>query len=35
MIDTATGADGAESLADDEAATELRDELPDHRFAEA
>ena len=35
MIDTATGADGAESLADDAAATEVRDELPDQRFAEA
>jgi hypothetical protein len=35
VIATSTGADGAESLADDQAAIELRDELPDHRFAEA
>ena len=35
VIATATGADGADSLADDDAATEVRDELPEHRFAEA
>jgi hypothetical protein len=35
VIATATGADGAESLADDDAADEIRDELPDHRVAEA
>jgi hypothetical protein len=35
VIATSTGADGAESLADDTAATELLGELPDHRFAEA
>ena len=35
VIATATGADGAESLADDPAATEVRDELPEHRVAEA
>ncbi len=35
VIDTAIGATGADSLADDDAASEVRDELPDHRFAEA
>ena len=35
VIATATGADGAESLADDDTATEVRDELPVHRLAEA
>jgi hypothetical protein len=35
VIATATGADGAESLADDTTATEVRDELPDQRVAEA
>jgi hypothetical protein len=35
VIATATGADGADSLADDPTATEVRDELPDHRVAEA
>jgi hypothetical protein len=35
VIDTATGARGASSLADDTLASEVRDELPDHRFFEA
>ncbi|HXV52703.1 MAG TPA: DUF3352 domain-containing protein [Solirubrobacterales bacterium] len=35
VIATATGADGAESLADNAAATDIRDLLPDQRFAEA
>jgi hypothetical protein len=35
VIATATGAEGAESLADDDVADEIRDELPDHRVAEA
>ena len=35
VIATSTGADGAESLADEPAAVELRDDLPEHRFAEA
>ncbi len=35
VIATSTGADGTEPLADDPAATQLRDELPEHRFAEA
>ena len=36
MIATATGSDEApEPLADDQTATEVRDELPEHRFAEA
>ena len=35
VIATATGADGAEPLADSAAATELLDQLPDHRVAEA
>ena len=35
VIDVATGADGAESLADDSVATRALDELPEHRFAEA
>ena len=34
VIATATGADGAESLADDPIAIEIRDQLPDRRFAE-
>jgi hypothetical protein len=34
IVDTATGAKGATPLADDELATEVRDELPDHRFLE-
>lgn len=34
-IDTATGVEGAASLAGDEAAEQVRDELPDHRLAEA
>lgn len=36
VIATATGSDEApEPLADDQTATEVRDELPEHRFAEA
>ncbi|HEY8001126.1 MAG: DUF3352 domain-containing protein [Vicinamibacteria bacterium] len=35
VIATATGADEAESLADDPVATDARDQLPEHRFAEA
>jgi Protein of unknown function (DUF3352) len=35
VIDTATGADEIGSLAEDETAEELRDELPDHRLVEA
>ena len=35
VIDVATGADGAQSLADDSVATRALDELPEHRFAEA
>ena len=35
IVDTATKARDAEPLASDEDATEVRDELPDHRFAEA
>lgn len=35
VIDTATGVEGAESLAGDATAGEVRDELPDHRLAEA
>ena len=35
VIDTATGSDDAESLAEDETASEVRDELPDHRLVEA
>jgi hypothetical protein len=35
IIDTATGAKGSEPLAEDDAAEEIRDELPDHRFLEA
>jgi hypothetical protein len=35
VIDVATGADGASSIAEDSAASEVRDELPDHRLAEA
>jgi hypothetical protein len=35
VIDTATGADELGSLAEDETAEELRDELPDHRLVEA
>ena len=35
MIDVATEADGASSLADDSTAEELRDELPEQRLAEA
>ena len=34
VIDTATGARGASSLADDGSAGDVRDELPDHRFLE-
>ena len=34
VVDTAAGAGGAEPLADDDAATAARDELPEHRFAE-
>jgi hypothetical protein len=34
IIDTGTGARDAASLADDDLASEVRDELPDHRFAE-
>ncbi len=35
VIDTATGAEGSEPLAEDDAATEIRDQLPEHRLAEA
>jgi Protein of unknown function (DUF3352) len=35
VIDVATGAEGAESLAGDDVATEALDELPEHRVAEA
>jgi hypothetical protein len=35
VIDSATGVEGAAALADDESATEVRDDLPEHRFAEA
>ncbi len=35
VVATATGADGAESLADDPTAEQVRDELPEQRFAEA
>jgi hypothetical protein len=35
VIATATGADDSPSIADDEAAADIRDELPEHRFAEA
>ena len=35
IIDTATGAEGAAPLAEDEVAERVRDELPDHRFLEA
>ena len=35
VIDTATGSDDAESLADDETASEVRDELPEHSLVEA
>ena len=35
IVDTATGADGADPLADDEVAERVREELPDHRFVEA
>jgi hypothetical protein len=35
VIDVATGAEGADSLADDAVADRALDELPDHRFAEA
>jgi Protein of unknown function (DUF3352) len=35
VIATATGADGADSLAQNAAASEIRDQLPEHRFAEA
>jgi hypothetical protein len=35
VIDTKTGEEGAESLADDDAASEARDALPDHRFLDA
>lgn len=35
VVATATGADGAEPLADDPTAVSVRDELPDHRVAEA
>ncbi|MGH2951436.1 MAG: DUF3352 domain-containing protein, partial [Solirubrobacterales bacterium] len=34
-IDTEAGGEGAESLADDSQAADARDELPDHRLAEA
>ena len=34
VIATATGADGADSLADDDTADDVRDELPEHRVAE-
>ena len=35
LIDVATGAEGVTSLADDPAADELRDELPDHTLIDA
>jgi Protein of unknown function (DUF3352) len=35
VIDTQSGGEGTESLADDENASRARDELPDHRFADA
>jgi hypothetical protein len=35
VIETATDAEGAASLAEDDAAEEVRDDLPDHRLAEA
>jgi hypothetical protein len=35
VIDVSTGAEGADSLADDTAATAALDELPEHRLAEA
>jgi hypothetical protein len=35
VIDTQSGREGAESLADDDTASQARDELPDHRFADA
>ena len=35
VVDVATGAEGAESLADDSVAPRALDELPDHRVAEA
>jgi Protein of unknown function (DUF3352) len=35
VIDVASGAEGAESLADDDVATEALDQLPEHRVAEA
>lgn len=35
VIDTKAGAEGAESLVDDDAASEARDALPDHRFLDA
>ena len=35
VIDTATAAEGAESLAGDATAVAVREELPEHRFAEA
>ncbi len=34
-IDTATGAEGSEPLADDDHAADVRDQLPDQRFADA
>ena len=35
VIETASGADGAQSLADDETAVEVREQLPDQRLLEA
>jgi hypothetical protein len=35
VIDTQSGGEGLESFADDENAEAVRDELPDHRFADA
>jgi hypothetical protein len=35
VIDAATGPEETESLADEETAVELRDDLPEHRFADA
>jgi Protein of unknown function (DUF3352) len=35
VIDTQSGREGADSLASDENASRARDELPDHRFADA
>jgi hypothetical protein len=35
VIDVATDADGSSSIADDPAASDVRDEIPDHRLAEA